>query len=677
MAFSDAESGNEPTSALAYPGPDGKLVYTTYCNVGDTRPLNTLPDWSNCGYMGGGVKIPYIPVKKIVEPVARDDRASIQAAIDDVSRLPFDSNGFRGAVLLKKGTYEVEGTIFIKASGVVLRGEGQMPDDGTRIIDTGQQQDTLISVEGGGRTEWTNTRTRIIDSFVPVGSQTFTVESTAQFSVGDNIIVHRQTNQQWIDDLNMGQYGWTPSYYEDKWERVITSIDGNKITIDVPIVQAIEEQYGGGSIFKCSSGGRISNVGLECLWLQSEYDFEDDETHGWNAVQLRNVENAWVRQVTSRYFGYACINVKGGTKNVTIQDCACLDPKSQTTGSRKYSFPIDDCCFVLIQRCFTRGGRHDYITHSRVPGPNAFVDCLAIQCYSDSGNHHRYAEGTLFDNIKAKELAVENRGPSGTGHGWSGAQTLFWNCEARTKCHAPLGAMSWAIGVIGEMRLGSWFPHEPLGWWESQGTHVTPRSLYYKQLEDRLGPEAVENVTIPAQRTGTIWNELNNWAGVGRMSILEPIYQTNFSQGLPDGWSIIDGYSDEQTWTFENPGNRSNSNWSGVFMIVDSDQAGETDMDEELISPNIDCSAYMNVMIKFKHYFNQYEDEICDVDVRAGGGNWINVERYQGADASGQAELDVSSIAVGQIDVQIRWHYYNANYENFWGIDDVEIYGTY
>ncbi|MFB0524664.1 MAG: hypothetical protein ACETVZ_03930, partial [Phycisphaerae bacterium] len=71
MAFSDAESGNEPTSALAYPGPDGKLVYSTYCNVGDTRPLNTLPDWSNCGYMGGGVKIPDIPVNKIVEPVTR------------------------------------------------------------------------------------------------------------------------------------------------------------------------------------------------------------------------------------------------------------------------------------------------------------------------------------------------------------------------------------------------------------------------------------------------------------------------------------------------------------------------------------------------------------------------------------------------------------------------------
>ena len=515
---------SKPTSALAYPGPDGRLVYTTYSNVGDTRSLNILPDWSNCGYMGGGVKIPDVPVKMIVEPIDGDDGAHIQAAIDYVSGLPLDSNGFRGAVLLTEGTYDVEGTIFITASGVVLRGEGQTPHSGTRIVYTGRRlktdprQGVLISVEGkAGGTKLSDTPTRITDSFVPVGATSFRIQSAAGFVVGDQIVVYRQTNQRWIDDLDMGQYGWNPMYYEDGWERVINSIDGNRIAIDAPIVQAIEDQYGGGSIFKHSSGGRISNVGVECLWLESRYEYDTDEDHGWNAIDLRNVENGWVRQVTSRYFGYACVNTKGGTKNVTIEDCACLDPKSQTIGMRKYSFPIDDCCFVLIQRCFTRGGRHDYITHSRVPGPNAFVDCLAIECHSDSGNHHRYAEGTLFDNVKARYLAVENRQSSGTGHGWSGAQTLFWNCEATTICHAPLGAMNWSIGVIGEMQLGSAAPDEPLGYWEAHGTHVTPRSLYYKQLEDRLGYEAVASVTIPAQRSGPIWNQLSTWAGVGRI----------------------------------------------------------------------------------------------------------------------------------------------------------------
>ncbi len=510
-----SDEAGHSTSALVYPDENGKLVYGTYANAGDSRLQNILPDWSQCGYMGGGVKIPDVPVKMTVEPTARNHQARIQYAINYVSSLPLDGNGFRGAVLLKKGTYRIEGTIFINASGVVLRGEGQMPDNGTRIIDTGQEQDTLIVVEGSARAEFPDTRTRITDSFVPVGANTFIVESTSRFSTGDSIIIHRQTNQQWIDDLDMEQYGWTPDYYEDKWERVITSIDGNKITVDAPTVQAIEDRYGGGSIYKYSSEGRISNVGVECLWLESEYDFDDDETHGWNAIELGDVENAWVRRVTSEHFGYACVKTGSGAKNVTIQDCACLDPKSQTTGSRKYSFPIDDCCFVLIQRCFTRGGRHDYITGSRVPGPNAFVDCLATECYNDSGNHHRYAEGTLFDNVKAGYLAVENRMSSGSGHGWSGAQTLFWNCEATTTCHAPFGGMNWAIGIIGRMQLGSWAPDEAVGYWESHGRHVSPRSLYFRQLEERLGAEAVANVTLPEQRTGTIWSELGAWAGVG------------------------------------------------------------------------------------------------------------------------------------------------------------------
>jgi hypothetical protein len=502
-----------PASALAHTAPDGRLIYGPYANQGDTRELNLLPDWSSCGYMGGGVAIPDIPVRITISPVPGDDRANIQAAIDYVSTIRCDVNGFRGAVLLTRGRYEVEGTLQIVTSGVVLRGEGQDPE-GTVIVDTGQEQDTLIVVKGGSRADFTGTRTRITDPFVPVGAAGFHVASTAGFEVGDRVIVHRQTNDKWIDDLDMRQYGWTASYYEDRWERVITAIVGDEITLDVPIVQAIDEQYGGGEIYKCTAGARIRQVGIENLWLESEYDDPTDETHGWSGIELSDVESAWVRQVTSRYFGYSCVSALGGARNVTIQDCACLDPKSQITGSRRYSFYMDDCCFVLFQRCFAREGRHDFVTGSRVPGPNAFVDCLAVNCHADSGNHHRYAEGTLFDNVKATNLAVENRETSGSGHGWSGAQTMFWNCEARTVCHTPLGAMNWAIGIVGTRALGSWAPEEPLGYWESLGVHVCLRSLYYSQLQDRLGPEAVANVTTPAQRVGPIWPQLETWAGV-------------------------------------------------------------------------------------------------------------------------------------------------------------------
>lgn len=156
------------------------------------------------------------------------------------------------------------------------------------------------------------------------------------------------------------------------------------------------------------------------------------------------------------------------------------------------------------------------------------------------------------------------------------------------------------------------------------------------------------------------------------------IYQTDFTDGLAAGWSVIDGDSDGATWTSANPGGRSNPNWRGTFMIVDSDSAGEVevDMDEELITPSIDCSGYANIRLKFNHYFNKSSREICDVDVRVSGGSWQNVARYQRADASGLVELDLSAIAGCRPDVQIRWHYYNANYAEYWGIDDVEIRGA-
>lgn len=116
-----------PTTSLVYPGTNGRLVY-----VADSLG-NKIPDFSNAGYKGGGVPIPYVAIKKIVWPVMGDNSVNIQAAIDSVSALPPDASGFRGAVLLKMGEYELEKPIYIKASGVVLRGEG-MSDIGTILI---------------------------------------------------------------------------------------------------------------------------------------------------------------------------------------------------------------------------------------------------------------------------------------------------------------------------------------------------------------------------------------------------------------------------------------------------------------------------------------------------------------------------------------------------------------
>src|SRR3982750_895684 len=77
-------------SKLVFPGKNGKLVYAP------DEKGNTIPDFSNCGYMGSGISLPGVPARISIEPIQGDAGKNIQAAIDKVSALPPDKNGFRG-----------------------------------------------------------------------------------------------------------------------------------------------------------------------------------------------------------------------------------------------------------------------------------------------------------------------------------------------------------------------------------------------------------------------------------------------------------------------------------------------------------------------------------------------------------------------------------------------------
>ena len=137
---------------------------------------------------------------------------------------------------------------------------------------------------------------------------------------------------------------------------------------------------------------------------------------------------------------------------------------------------------------------------------------------------------------------------------------------------------------------------------------------------------------------------------------------------------ISDGGSSTDTWRWDNPKNRTSPYWTGVFMIVDSDYAGYQDMDEQLITHSIDCTNMSDVKLRFKHDFYYYADEIGDVDINVNDAGWQNVARYQYVNDAGLKEFSLSGFgADGAANVRIRWHYYNAYWDWYWGIDDVQI----
>jgi hypothetical protein len=131
------------------------------------------------------------------------------------------------------------------------------------------------------------------------------------------------------------------------------------------------------------------------------------------------------------------------------------------------------------------------VVGARVPGPNAFLDCKAESNHATSEPHHRWSTGGLYDNVQA-DLAIQDRQYMGTGHGWAGANYVVWNCEGSLVCQQPPTAQNLAIGFVGTKARAA-FPR-PEGYWESYDRHVVPRSLYLKQLEDRLGAEAIRNI---------------------------------------------------------------------------------------------------------------------------------------------------------------------------------------
>jgi hypothetical protein len=58
--------------------------------------------------------IPNVPVRVVVPVKPGDATLRIQSALDYVAALPAGADGIRGAVLLNKGLYQVNGSLKIK-----------------------------------------------------------------------------------------------------------------------------------------------------------------------------------------------------------------------------------------------------------------------------------------------------------------------------------------------------------------------------------------------------------------------------------------------------------------------------------------------------------------------------------------------------------------------------------
>ncbi len=543
-------------SRYVYPGGDGRLVYPEIDRWG-----NRFPDYSYAGYAGGGVKLPLAEVKVTVSPDGddEDDTRRIQAAVDKLAGMPLGEDGFRGALLMEAGVYEVRGPIYIRASGVVLRGGGQNVKTGTVIKCTkqgprrsmGWSRDGWkhslfqVGMSGRGRTD-AETARKITDKYLPLGSKTFTVENADGYELGDRIRVEVLENALfrknivgyplWTDDKETGgkkifilrNNHRGLEVVRHSHDRTIVKIDGDRITVDVPLYNPIAEAYGGGRIKKYANPDEIDHVGFENMRMVSYWEpvrkedskkMVDPLTHAECAVVVYNTRDFFFRDVTTEDFLGHHFSLMWGARRGTVVDCSALNPDPKFYESygyvARYGFSI--AAQTLVYRCYATNCRHSFNSGAGA-GPRVLLDCLSEGNQGGPGPHMGFINGDLYDNVRNydTELQISTRGQ----RAWRGINCAMWNCGAAAivcmmppESHPPVG-YNWAIGCY---RLPGTDPDRPAGHrrfyrqkgelllrdekdpqigdgvWESFGRLVEPRSLYEKQLEDRLGHQAVIN----------------------------------------------------------------------------------------------------------------------------------------------------------------------------------------
>ena len=473
-----------------------------------------IPDFSGCGYHYGDDPLPSAAPTTVLSAPEGDATSLIQEAV-----------AAGGVVLLKDGTYNISSTISL-GSGTVLRGESEQ---NTVIFDTrtGGSEDNPLNSIVIGAVDYTmktsGTTASIIGSY-GCGTKALRVNTVSGFSVGDEVRVQIVQNDAWLSALHMDNIegsGVSWGNLSLNVARKILRIEDDFLILDAPITTSINPAYNiSATVRKYSSNARVSESGVENLTLQSVCAGSTDEAHAWVAVQVCCAQHCWVRNVTSKYYAGSCVEISGNTRNITVDGCSSLEPRSRIEGSRRYAFNLTGASHTsaksgsptlcLIKNCMARKDRHQFATTGRIMGPNVFLDCSSSDSYAVAGPHMKWATGTLYDCLTIggskngttgtsdiSVLQVTDTGAEGSsGHGWNGANNVFWNCTAAyIVCESPWMAedgysfaKNYCIGCTGTKKRGNQIIHiygasdtlgtRPDGVWESNGVPVTAFSGY-------------------------------------------------------------------------------------------------------------------------------------------------------------------------------------------------------
>jgi hypothetical protein len=462
-----------------------------------TQP--TLPDFSYAGYKRSDVAIPNItgPVFNVTSYGASPnntgfDDAGIQAAIDAAEA----AGG--GVVFFPAGQYRVAPTedstkwISIQGSNIVLRGAGS---------GTGGSDILMVSKKQGGKmfrigpaSGWGATTVANVTAAATRETFWVTVDSTSQLSVGQIVVLKHQ-------DTEYNSFYFNNMPLDPDWVRVVGSgvgvhemheiaeiASGNRVRFKEPLHFTIRLDS---TPWRLDRVSPLREVGIENLRFSGSWDtypetfvHHKDWIHdsGWSLISWRESVNCWVRNVEFRNFNDAL-----GTDSVgwmTIENVRFTGKKGHSSigGRRGYGMLVRDAVD-------TASTHHGPDTGYNLVGAVYLRFTMAVNASVD--NHGGVPHACLLDDVTGGVL-TGNGGPIDnyphTGRYYtlwnfrhratSGRTYDFWDAVNRNSNTFALPIFSGFtadtainLGVASEMQVN-----------ESQGTRVTPTSLFEAQL---------------------------------------------------------------------------------------------------------------------------------------------------------------------------------------------------
>ncbi len=462
---------------------DNKLTYKTY-GSGDK-----IMDFSHAGYMGGGVQLPSDRALQTISisPSGGDDSSAIQAAIDTIATYP-QIDAFRGRVALGEGVFKISKTLRVTTSGIIISGQGA---DKSILKYSSESPSALFKIGTGSEVEYKNASKSIItDDYVAVGSTTFSIENSTGYTKGMSVSIARTISNAWIESLNMddlvdngARETWLEPTTKFYFERKIVSVNGNEITVDIPLSDGIDKKFSPSSyVVPHKADTRISQIGLENFGTKVPVLNGPIGPSNYAGVSFDGVYDSWMKNIymTDNMSG---VSLSMSSKQITLENVT-VDSKREAFDNSK-GYPADfriEGQQILLYKCNSYGDNADAaVTLQKTTGPNVILDIKVLGQKKSIEPHERWATGLLVDNASGPTVSFGDRGTYGSGHGWSVGNGVVWNSQFESyKIDNPPGYKNFGIGISGA-------DDGSTGEIDSANKPVTEiPSLYLAQLSGRL-----------------------------------------------------------------------------------------------------------------------------------------------------------------------------------------------